>query len=105
MVVVQYTSGEEALSKVAEAKPDLLLLDVMMPDVDGFSLLKRIRKLQGFSQICAVFLTAKADSVSAENRCEPGVLDVLMKPFDTLELPQIIQQLYREHQDKTVGRQ
>lgn len=52
---------------------NLLLLDVMMPGIDGFTLLQKIRKLPGVSDISAIFLTAQAETLSNENKHQPGV--------------------------------
>ncbi|WP_050929784.1 response regulator [Aestuariivita boseongensis] len=96
MAVSQFTSGQQALDNIDRVEPDLLLLDVMMPDIDGFTLLKKIRELPKFAGIEAIFMTAKAEMVSAERAREPGVLGMIVKPFDTPTLPQVILDLWKK---------
>src|SRR5688572_7522574 len=57
-------SGEHALEAFARERPDLILLDVMMPGLDGFETCERLRKMPGGDQVPIVFLTALADLVS-----------------------------------------
>jgi two-component system OmpR family response regulator len=79
-------SGAEALAAVAEFKPQLVLLDVMMPDMDGPGVLERLRADPLTAAIPVVFLTAKAGAGEADRLRALGALDVLTKPFDPMTL-------------------
>ena len=76
-IVAQCGSGHEALSRIREAKPDLLFLDVQMPECDGFDVIEML----GNDAPCIIFVTAY-DSY-ALRAFEVGALDYLLKPFDS----------------------
>jgi two-component system, OmpR family, response regulator len=75
-------SGADAVAKIAAFLPDLVLLDVMMPGMDGPMTLEAIRKLPGFAAVPAVFMTAKAQPHEIDKLKTLGALDVVVKPFD-----------------------
>jgi two-component system, OmpR family, response regulator len=75
-------SGEEAIKIAMDFKPDLILLDVMMPSMDGIATLKALRLLPSLTQTPVVFLTAKALKNEVEEYFKYGILDVISKPFD-----------------------
>jgi len=77
------SSGEETLRKIAEYLPDLVLLDVMMPGMDGFETLKRIRE---HSTVPVIMLTAKAEELDKVGGLSLGADDYVTKPFDNREL-------------------
>ena len=77
------TSGAEMRQKLALERPDLVLLDLMLPDEDGFSL---ARELRAHSDIAVVILTGKADTVDKVVGLELGADDYVTKPFDEREL-------------------
>ena len=75
------TGGEEALRQAEESPPDLILLDVQMPDLDGYEVCRRLKSLEFVSEIPVIFLTAK-DAVEDEERgLELGAVDYITKPF------------------------
>ncbi len=78
--------GREALQKAQELHPDLILLDVMMPDMDGFEVCKAIRSLPEIAEVPVVILTALDDRDSMLKGFEAGADDFLGKPFNTYEL-------------------
>ena len=80
-------SGKEALTEALNFKPDLFLLDVMMPEMDGPETLKELRKIPELKNIPAVFITAKAQVHEVSSYKEYGVLDIVVKPFDPVQLP------------------
>ncbi|WP_036335854.1 ATP-binding protein [Modestobacter caceresii] len=80
------TNGEEALAAVAEQQPDVVLTDVMMPRVDGFELLRRLRADPATSAIPVIMLTARAGQEAAVEGFTAGVDDYLAKPFQAAEL-------------------
>jgi len=86
MEVVEAANGAEALVRAKEDKPDALLLDVMMPGLDGPSTLARLREDPATSGIPVVFLTAKAIAAELERLKVLGAAGVLTKPFDPMTL-------------------
>jgi two-component system alkaline phosphatase synthesis response regulator PhoP len=83
-VIVGY-NGEEALQKLAE-KPDLILMDIMMPKLDGFEACKRIREKKEFKNIPIVFLTAKVGEFNEIKGLELGASDYIQKPISPSKL-------------------
>jgi len=80
------TSGQEALDILADGGIDLVLLDVMMPEMDGFEVCRRIKKDPNTSDIPVIFLTAKTDPDSLLEGFSAGGVDYLQKPFSADEL-------------------
>jgi diguanylate cyclase (GGDEF)-like protein len=78
--------GEEALDKAATIRPDLILLDVMMPRIDGFEVAQRLRKNPQTSNTSIIMLTAKALSADKVTGLQAGADDYIIKPFDPIEL-------------------
>jgi len=90
--VVTCNSGTEALEKYPSEKPDLVLLDVMMPGIDGWETYKRIKKLNKKQRVC--FITATTmESRSRKVMDELGVPDYLTKPFEPPELVERIKSI------------
>ena len=79
-------NGEEALAAVAEQQPDIVLTDVMMPRIDGFELLRRLRSNPATRDIPVIMLTARAGQEASVEGLEAGADDYLAKPFRTEEL-------------------
>ncbi len=82
MEVVVVASGAEALTTLGTDAFDLVLLDVMMPAMDGFETLERIRALPRGEEVTVVFLTARTQERDMERYHAAGVADALTKPFD-----------------------
>ncbi len=78
--------GEEALEKASELRPDLVLLDVMMPRIDGFEVAQRLRKNPQTANTSIIMLTAKALSADKVTGLQSGADDYIIKPFDPIEL-------------------
>jgi diguanylate cyclase (GGDEF)-like protein len=78
--------GEEALTTIAEDPPDLVLLDVMMPRIDGVEVCRRLRADPSTAHLAIIMLTAKSLSADKVVGLTAGADDYLIKPFDTLEL-------------------
>ena len=85
-VVTAASNGKEALEAATGETPDLLLLDMMMPGMDGFELLAALRELPGFRQVPTVFLTAAQDRDLLLRAFEAGAVDYVTKPFMPEEL-------------------
>lgn len=81
--VAEATDGETALSRIRDAPPDLIVLDVGLPDIDGFAVLQEIRKT---SQIPVIMLTARAEEVDRVVGLTIGADDYMSKPFSPREL-------------------
>jgi two-component system OmpR family response regulator len=93
-------SGPEALNVVVNYQPDLLLLDVMMPGMDGPTTLQRMRELPSMASVPAIFITAKVRPNEVEEFKAMGALDVIPKPFDPMSLADQVRALYqRSHHD------
>ncbi|MBC8211960.1 MAG: two-component system response regulator [Gammaproteobacteria bacterium] len=94
-------SGDMALSMMPHFKPDLVLLDIMMPGMDGFEVAREIRKNQSTQHVPIIMLTALCDRESRINGLDAGADDFLNKPFDQLELRVRIRNLLKvkEYQD------
>jgi CheY-like chemotaxis protein len=79
-------SGERALQILPQLQPDLLLLDVMMPGMDGPSTLMKLRTVPGLEKLPVVFMTAKAMPQEVARFRELGAASVIAKPFDPIQL-------------------
>jgi len=86
------SSGEEALEKVAEFSPDLILLDINMPDMDGPAVFKSLRGRRESSSIPVIFLTAQIEE--RDSCIAMGALDVIAKPFDPMTLSETVQSIW-----------
>ncbi|NQU66078.1 MAG: response regulator [SAR324 cluster bacterium] len=74
-------NGKEALESVAAQPPDLILLDIIMPEMDGFETCRRLKKMEGTAQIPIIFATSLARSENIEKAFEVGGSDYITKPF------------------------
>jgi DNA-binding response OmpR family regulator len=96
--VVTAYDGAEALQKADEERPDLMLLDVMMPGMDGFQVLSRLRHKDETRYTPVVMLTAKGESKSIFKAQDLGVADYLIKPCDSKELLDVVKRhTQRQH--------
>ncbi len=80
------SSGEEALREAEAFAPDMILLDVMMPGMDGPSTLKALRTLPSLADIPVAFMTAKVQPAEVAHYRTLGARDVIAKPFDPMTL-------------------
>ena len=94
------SSGEEALKTAVEFAPDLLLLDVMMPGMDGPTTLQELRNLPDLANTPAVFMTAKVQPQEIEQFKSFGALDVIPKPFDPMTLSDQIALVWQQRNEK-----
>jgi CheY-like chemotaxis protein len=88
------STGPEALTVAGEFSPDLILLDVMMPGMDGPSTLRSLRALPAVSGIPVVFLTAKVQPAEVAHLRSLGALDVIAKPFDPMKLSDQVREIW-----------
>ena len=88
---VQYcSSGQEALAALPVHNPQLVLMDVMMPGMDGPTTFKHVRTMAGYEALPVVFMTAKAQTHEQAAYRDMGVAGVIVKPFDPMLLCQNI---------------
>ena len=87
-------NGREALEKVRQAKPDLLVLDLMMPEIDGWEVCRRLRKE---SDLPIIMLTARGDDVDKIVGLELGADDYMTKPFNARELVARVKAVLRRY--------
>ncbi|WP_316794505.1 response regulator [Pedobacter frigoris] len=84
--VLQADNGKKGVEITNHTKPDLILCDIMMPELDGYGVLYLLSKNPGTADIPFIFLTAKAERIDFRKGMEMGADDYLTKPFDDLEL-------------------
>lgn len=84
--VVTATSGPEGVIKAETEQPDVVLLDVMMPQMDGITTFKQLQENSKTQTIPVILLTAKAQATEQRQYKEIGVADVITKPFNSLTL-------------------
>lgn len=90
-------SGKEALQKAPSFVPDLILLDVMMPEMDGTETLTALRALEQTATTPIIFMTARVQPHEVVQYRAIGALDVIAKPFDPMALSSTIQSIWNEH--------
>lgn len=83
-IVDEAGSGEEGLAKARLCRPDIVLLDVMLPGIDGFDVLKQLREM--YNDIGIIMLTAKSQDIDKIKGFENGADDYVLKPFNNVEL-------------------
>lgn len=96
-------NGREALEAVKSFAPDLILLDVAMPELDGFEVCRRLKKDPAYSDIPIIFLTARVQKEDIIEGFETGAVDYIAKPFNLTELLQRVQtQLELRHKTRAL---
>ena len=96
--VVKAMDGVEALEQVKAQKPDMVVLDVMMPRMDGFTVLKHLKADPETREIPVIMLTAKAQDADIFKGWQSGVDSYLTKPFNPMELLTFVKRIF-ESQD------
>ena len=89
-------SGEEALEVVASFQPDLVLLDVIMPGMDGPATLKALRHMPDMGLLPVVFMTGKAEPEDIKVYQRMGISGVIAKPFDPASLPEQLETIWQQ---------
>ena len=84
--VILATNGEECLAKAASDRPDVILLDCMMPKLDGYETCRRLKQDPSLRNIPVIFLTAKAQEVEMKKGLSLGAVGYLIKPFNPMSL-------------------
>lgn len=96
--VVTAEDGEQALARVKDSQPDLLLLDISLPGISGFDVLERLRSETATAQLPIIMLTAHGRDVEREKGMALGADDYITKPFSTLSLVEKVKALMIEEQ-------
>jgi two-component system OmpR family response regulator len=90
------SSGSEALEKIDTFQPQLILLDVMMPGMDGPTTLGKLRQLPQFAATPVIFMTAKVQPSEVASYRQIGAVGVIPKPFDPMTLSSQVQAIWEE---------
>lgn len=95
--VISCSSGEAALEKVRDFMPDLILLDVMMPGMDGPATLAALRQSAASAEIPIIFMTAKSQPHECERFMDLGAMGIITKPYDPQTLPEQLHTVWTLH--------
>lgn len=91
------SSGRQALEMVKSKKPDLIMLDMMMPGMDGAETIKHLKADPDSADIPVIFMTAKIQSQELAKYIELGALGVITKPFDPMTIPDEVRKIVEQH--------
>ena len=80
------SNGKEALEKIPEVMPDLILLDIMMPEISGYDVLQEVMENENINHIPVIMVTAKTGSEDIEKTLNMGAIEYIRKPIDEIEL-------------------
>lgn len=94
LTVESCASGQEALDGIAAFAPDLVLLDAMMPEMDGPEVIQRLQARDDTQDIPVVFMTAKVQAAEIEGYKDLGAVDVISKPIDPMTLHQQLKDIW-----------
>jgi len=97
MDVCEANGGSVAVAAALRNQPDVVLLDMMMPGMDGLATFRALQENPETAEIPVVFLTAKAMSAEVSRLKSLGARGVLVKPFDPMTLPALLRELLDEH--------
>lgn len=90
------SSGKAALNESKAFNPDLFIIDVIMPEMDGITLFKELKKIPEFIDTPIIFMTAKTQAAEIREYLALGLLDVITKPFDPMKLADILRQKWEK---------
>ena len=90
------SSGDEALREAAGFAPDMILMDVMMPGMDGPTTLQKLREQAALATVPAAFMTAKVQPDEVAYYLSLGTKDVIAKPFDPMTLAQQVRDIWEK---------
>jgi two-component system, OmpR family, alkaline phosphatase synthesis response regulator PhoP len=98
--VIEASDGEEAMRKVASERPDVVLLDVMMPRMDGWQVLAALKADPQTAEIPVVMLTAKVQDQDQIRGWSGGAADYITKPFSPLSLSQVLENVLKNDSEE-----
>ena len=101
--IVTATNGRDAVEKARECRPDLILMDVMMPEMGGFDAAVAIRKESDY-EVPIIMVTTRGEAENVERGYNSGCSEYVTKPVDALELVAKIEKLLKEHNGDANGR-
>lgn len=93
-------SGKEAINKASHFNPDLILLDVMMPEMDGIETYARLKQIDEIKPKPVIFMTAKVQKEEIERYLSIGAIGVIQKPFDPMLLLDQIENFYKNFHEE-----
>src|SRR5262249_22337443 len=93
MTVLEAANGPDGLGQAKDERPDVILLDVMMPGLDGWQVAERLLEDESTAEIPIVFLTARAEFRDRARGLDIGGVDYVTKPFNPLELASLVRDL------------
>lgn len=94
--VLSACNGQEGLDIALKEKPDLIICDIMMPEIDGYHLLEILREKSYFEHTPFLFFTASAEKSEIKKGLDAGANDYIVKPFDADELIQLVEKYLGE---------
>lgn len=94
--LIEAIDGEDALEKAMAEKPDLILMDISIPKIDGYEVTRRLKSQKEFKNIIIVALTAHAMKGDREKAFEAGCEGYISKPINTRELPDLIKSYLKD---------
>lgn len=89
------SSGEELLEAYEQFAPNLILLDVMMPGMDGITTFEKLKQMPAYKNTPVVFMTAKVQVNEVQQYKEIGALEVISKPFNPMHLPEKLEEIWQ----------
>ncbi|WP_323795800.1 response regulator [Nisaea sp.] len=92
--VFSCASGKDAIAAVADTAPDLIVMDVMMPEMDGPTTFLAIQKIPAASHIPVIFMTAKTQKDEIDGLMDIGAIGVIAKPFDPMQLSKEVERIW-----------
>ncbi|OHC01504.1 MAG: two-component system response regulator [Planctomycetes bacterium RIFCSPHIGHO2_12_39_6] len=96
--VIEAATGEEALNILKNQKPDIILMDIQLPGIDGITLIKQIKGTTNLQDIPIIAVTAYAMKGDEEKIMEAGCDAYVSKPINTQELPLIVEKYIKKHE-------
>ncbi len=90
-------NGEQAIREAPSFKPDLILMDVMMPGMDGPTTLQELRKNASLTNTPVIFMTAKVQAHEVEHYMSIGAIEVISKPFDPMTLSDKVKTIWGQY--------
>ena len=91
--VFVFSDAEKALNQLENIHPDLIMLDLMMPGMDGFDFLDKKKRIASIASVPVVMVTARTDKESEKKALEMGVREYLLKPAGILEVTQLVRKI------------